>query len=192
MKTDSFAALRVPFTTCRLPPLPPQGIAHCPSSNLRLASGIANVRKALDTGVNVGLGVDGSCSNDCGNMIQEVRMAMLVARHAGRASDMPVRQALALATKGGAVNLGRADDIGQLAPGYAADFVAWKAAGNLGMAGTVCDPVACLVLCMPGNVDLNVVNGRVIIKDGKFTELDLEALLAEHAKHSAKLMKPYM
>lgn len=150
--------------------------------------GIGRVRKALDLGVRVGLGCDGSGSNDAGNMLQEVRMAMLVARHSGRAADMPVRAALALATKGGAAVLGRSDDIGQIAPGYAADVVAWRYEGNLGMAGAAHDPVSALVLTMPGPVDLNIVNGRVLIRDGAWVNgLDLKALLKQHAEASARV-----
>ncbi|KAK9824862.1 hypothetical protein WJX74_001467 [Apatococcus lobatus] len=163
------------------------GVAHCPSSNMRLASGIAPVRKMLDMGVNVGLGVDGSASNDCGHMLAEVRQTMLLQRAGGNPQALTAREALDMAVKGGARNLGR-DDIGEIAPGFAADLVAWRT-DTLGFSGCSPDPVAALVFCAPslGFVDLSIINGSIIVEDGKFTSMDLQGLLAEHAEVSQKI-----
>ncbi|KAK9845199.1 hypothetical protein WJX84_001132 [Apatococcus fuscideae] len=163
------------------------GVAHCPSSNMRLASGIAPVRKMLDTGVNVGLGVDGSASNDCGHMLAEVRQTMLLQRAGGNPKALSAREALDIGIKGGARNLGR-DDIGEIAPGFAADMVAWRT-DTVGFSGTGPDPVAALVFCTPslGFVDLSIINGKVIVEDGKFASMDLQGLIADHSRVSQKI-----
>ncbi|MEW5305764.1 MAG: hypothetical protein WDW36_008283 [Sanguina aurantia] len=158
------------------------GVAHCPSSNTRLASGIAPVRALLDAGVNVGLGVDGAASNDCQSLLAEARLAMLLQRAGGDPAGCSAREALMMATKGGARNLGR-DDIGELAPGFAADFVSWKFRGGA-------DPVAALLLAAPaaGPVSLSVINGRVIVRDGEILGFDLPALVADGEARSARLV----
>ncbi|BDA49398.1 5'-deoxyadenosine deaminase [Coccomyxa sp. Obi] len=163
------------------------GIAHCPSSNLRLASGIAPVRRLLDSGVNIGMGVDGTASNDSGHMLQEVRLALLLQRAGGSVEGMEAREALRVGISGGARNLGR-DDIGQIAPGFAADFVAWRT-DSIGFAGAGKDPVAGLLYCTPsiGSVDLSVINGDVVVRDGELLTLDLKALIKEHMEHSERL-----
>lgn len=154
------------------------GVAHCPCSNMRLASGIAPIRRMRDAGVPVGLGVDGSASNDAGNMINEARQALLLQRVGFGPDAMTAREALEIATLGGARVLGR-DDIGRLAPGMAADFVAFDTRG-IGMAGGLHDPVAALVFCNPGQASYSVVNGRVVVREGRLATLDLPSLVTRH------------
>src|ERR1700710_1865617 len=151
------------------------GVAHCPCSNMRLASGIAPIRAMRDAGVPVGIGVDGSASNDGAQMIAEVRQALLLQRVGFGPDAMTAREALEIATLGGAAVLGR-DDIGALAPGMSADVVAFDLRG-VGHAGAWHDPVAALVFCQPGAVALNVIDGQVRIRDGRFTGLELVPLL---------------
>jgi len=158
------------------------GVAHCPCSNMRLASGIAPIRKMLDAGVNVGLGVDGCASNDAGHMLGEARMAMLLQRVAhgpvrGPAA-MSARQVLELATLGGARVLNR-DDIGALAPGMSADIVTVPLDG-IGMAGALHDPVAALVFCHVPRVKHSIVNGRVVVRDGELTTVELPRVVETH------------
>jgi cytosine/adenosine deaminase-related metal-dependent hydrolase len=162
------------------------GVAHCPCSNMRLASGIAPVTDMLRAGVRVGLGVDGSSSNDSGHLLGEARQAMLLQRV--RATDpaaLSARQALHLATRGGASVLGR-DDIGALAPGMAADFVAYRT-DTLALTGTAQDPLAALVFCQPANVDLSVINGRIVVRDGHLLGVDLPVLIERHTRFARKL-----
>ena len=155
------------------------GVAHCPTSNMRLASGIAPLASYARHGVKVGLGVDGSASNDSSHMLAEARMAMLLQRVQGDATAMTVYGALELATRGGAAVLGR-DDIGQLAQGFACDAVAFDL-GALGYAGgAVHDPLGALLLCAPQQVDLAVVNGRVRARAGQIVDLELAPLVARH------------
>ena len=165
------------------------GVAHCPCSNMRLASGIAPVRRMLDAGVPVGLGVDGSASNDGAQMVSEARQALLLAR-VGRSleafgcdagpSEMTARDALALATRGGARVLGRAHDIGQITVGYCADLALFDLAG-LGFAGgAVHDPVGALLLCASAPAAFTVVNGRVVVRGGRLVSVEVEPLVARH------------
>ncbi|VVE29686.1 8-oxoguanine deaminase [Pandoraea terrigena] len=154
------------------------GVAHCPCSNMRLASGIAPIRRMRDAGVPVGLGVDGSASNDAANMIGETRQALLLQRVGFGPSAMTAREALEIATVGGARVLGR-DDIGVLAPGMAADFAAFDTRA-IGMAGGLHDPVAALVFCNPGHAAYSVVNGRVVVREGRLATLDLPSLVTRH------------
>jgi 8-oxoguanine deaminase len=161
------------------------GVSHCPCSNMRLGSGIAPVRKMLARRVNVGLGVDGSASNDTGNMMGEARQALLLQRVVSGPSALTARQALELATRGGARVLGR-DDIGALEPGMAADFAAFDMR-CLGMAGAQHDPVAALVLCAPQEASWVVINGKVVVGAGRFHTIDLPAVVARHIRLSLKL-----
>jgi cytosine/adenosine deaminase-related metal-dependent hydrolase len=163
------------------------GVCHCPSSNMRLASGIAPVPAMLRAGVPVGLGVDGSASNDSGHLLTEARMALLLQRVGGDPAALSARQALELATRGGAQVLGR-DDIGSLAPGKAADVVGWRM-DKLAYAGAQHDPVAALVFCQPQDVDLAIINGRQRVRGGVILDLDLPALVAEHNARARALLE---
>ncbi|XYD12369.1 8-oxoguanine deaminase (plasmid) [Methylobacterium sp. NMS12] len=163
------------------------GVAHCPCSNMRLASGIAPVRQMRCEGVPVGLGVDGSASNDGSHMLGEARQAMLLARVGSGPAAMTAREALEIATLGGAKVLNR-DDIGALAPGMAADIVAFDLRG-LAMAGALHDPVAALTFCAPQTVAWSVINGRIVVREGRLTTLDTGALAARHNALAAALVR---
>jgi len=176
------------------------GIAHCPTSNMLLSSGIAPVTAWQAAGVRVGLGVDGSASNDGGHLLAEARQSMLLQKVApdrylgqepggrgGFAGDpraMTARQALEVATRGGASVLGR-DDIGYLAPGMSADFIAIRL-DQLAYAGAH-DPVAALLYCQPRPVDLSVINGRIVIRDGQLLTLELPPVV-ERQRRLARAM----
>ncbi|MFG1287717.1 8-oxoguanine deaminase [Xanthobacter versatilis] len=161
------------------------GIAHCPCSNMRLASGIAPVKRFRAEGIPVGLGVDGSASNDSGHLLAEARQAMLLQRVAFGPDAMSARTALELATLGGARVLGR-DDIGALAPDMAADFVAFDMSA-LAYAGALHDPVAALLFCAPQQVSLSIINGRVVVRDGRLLTIDLPATARRHNSFAAEL-----
>ncbi|MBI5882212.1 MAG: amidohydrolase family protein, partial [Elusimicrobia bacterium] len=162
------------------------GVAHCPSSNLRLGSGIAPIRMYLGHKVPVGLGVDGSASNDCSAMLAEVRQAMLVGRVKSGASSMPARDSLWIATLGGAEVLGRAD-IGELSPGKAADLSLFDVSG-IDFAGSLSDPVAAVVFCGASHKARHVlVNGEQVVKDGRLVKVD-EAALARKANKLSREM----
>jgi cytosine/adenosine deaminase-related metal-dependent hydrolase len=162
------------------------GVAHCPCSNMRLGSGIAPVRAMLAQGVRVGIGVDGSASNDGGNLLGEARQALLLQRVGLGPAAMSARQALELATLGGASVLGR-DDIGALAPGMAADFAAFDLRGA-NLAGALHDPVAALVLCAPESAAWVVINGRVVVGEGRLATLDLPPVLERHNRLARQLV----
>jgi cytosine/adenosine deaminase-related metal-dependent hydrolase len=181
------------------------GVAHCPCSNMRLASGIAPIRRMLDAGVPVGLGVDGSASNDAAHLLNEARQAMLLARvgramappeqRAGRSffgcdlgpAEMTARDALRLATRGSAQVLGRAHDIGQLKVGMCADIALYKL-DTLGFAGgAVHDPVGALMLCASAQVDALVINGQLKIENGQLLGMDLPQLIARHNQLAMQL-----
>lgn len=162
------------------------GVAHCPCSNMRLASGIAPVCKMTKRGVNVGLGVDGSASNDGAHLLGEARQAMLLQRVGFGPAAMTARDALTLATRGGAAVLNR-DDIGALAPGMAADFIAFDLA-NPNFAGALHDPVAALVFCTPAQVSLSVINGRTVARHGQLLTLDHPVTVEHHNRLAAKLL----
>ena len=164
------------------------GVAHCPTSNMRLGSGIAPVRALARAGARVGLGVDGSASNDSSDMRDEVRQAMLLHRVHEGPEAMSARDALRMAIRGGAAVLGR-DDIGVLAPGMAADIVGYRL-DALGLAGgAVHDPLASLVFCKPGNVDVSIINGRTRIADGAFVDVDLPRLIERHNRIARALVR---
>ncbi len=163
------------------------GVAHCPCSNMRLASGIAPVRRMRDAGVNVGLGVDGSASNDAGHLMGEARQAMLLQRVGSGPAAMTAREALEIATLGGAAVLGR-DDLGALAPGMSADFVAFDLA-RPGFAGAMHDPVAALVFCAPSNVAWSVVDGKVVVRGGALATIDLGPQVERHNRLARELAR---
>jgi cytosine/adenosine deaminase-related metal-dependent hydrolase len=155
------------------------GMAHCPCSNMRLASGIAPLGAMRRAGWRVGLGVDGSASNDGAHMLGEARQAMLLQRVQGDPAALSAREALWLATRGGAEVLGR-DDIGQLAPGMCADLVGFRL-DRIGFAGgAVHDPLAALVFCYAPWADLSIVHGRVRVQGGELLDEDVAALVARH------------
>lgn len=182
------------------------GVSHCPSSNMRLASGIAPIKKYMDAGVKVGFGVDGSASNDSSNMMLEVRTAFLLARvkmgllppegparymnlsqsHPKRAAEwMTAREALELGTLGGAKVLGRSD-IGSLEAGKCADFFSIDL-NTVDFAGALHDPVAATVFCAPQKARHTVINGKIIVQDGLCVTVDLPKVVEEHNKHSLNL-----
>jgi cytosine/adenosine deaminase-related metal-dependent hydrolase len=171
------------------------GVAHCPSSNMRLASGIAPVAGYLAAGVPTGLGVDGSASNDGGQLLGEARQAMLLARvaaspgliHVEEQPQMSARTALEMATLGGAAVLGR-DDIGSLEPGKVADFAAYDL-DRIEFAGARHDPVAALLLCAPVPARHTYVHGLPVISDGRPVAVELESLLEEHHRASRRLIQ---
>ena len=161
------------------------GVAHCPCSNMRLASGIAPIRAMRDAGVPVGLGVDGSASNDGAQMVAEARQAMLLQRVGFGPDAMSAREALELATLGGAAVLGR-DDIGALAPGMAADFVAFDLS-QPGFAGGLHDPVAALVFCAPSQAAWSVIDGKVVVREGRLETIELAPLIERHNALAGRL-----
>jgi 8-oxoguanine deaminase len=184
------------------------GVAHCPTSNMRLASGVPPILAMLRAGVNVGLGVDGSASNDGSHLLAEVRQAMLLARlkagldgfslsaaplSAGesRGDDpgvglMTAREALRLGTRGGADVLGRTD-IGSLQPGKCADFFAINL-NRLEYAGALHDPLAAVVFCQPVHVDYTVVGGKFVVRDGELVTRDVGKLIEEHNRAAKRLV----
>ncbi len=167
------------------------GVAHCPSSNMRLASGIAAVRRYRAAGIPVGLGVDGSASNDASNLLGEARQAMLIARLDAAPNQsggelMTVRTALEIATRGGAALLGRSD-IGSLEPGKTADFIAIDMS-RLEYAGAQHDPVAAVLLAAPTTVSHNYVGGRAVVEEGKLVNIEIEPLIERHNALAASLL----
>jgi 8-oxoguanine deaminase len=162
------------------------GIAHCPTSNMRLGSGIAPVARMLELGVKIGLAVDGSASNDSSHMLNEARMALLLQRVEHGPTAMSARQALELATVGGAAVLGR-DDIGALAQGKAADLIAidvnrieYSGAGDL---------LAAAVFCGPVGVDLSIIDGQILVEGGQLVRFDMDPVLARHNELARQMMQ---
>ena len=168
------------------------GVCHCPSSNMIIASGIAPIREMRDAEVRVGLGVDGSASNDGNHLLAEARQAMLLQRvgwpgFESKADRFSAREALEVATLGGAAVLGR-DDIGSLETGKAADLVAFRV-DDLQHAGGLSDPVAALLTCAPGSAWLSVINGTVVLENGEIPGLDIDALVTRHNELSRQLLE---
>ena len=169
------------------------GVCHCPSSNMILASGIAPIRAMLDAGVRVGLGVDGSASNDGNHLLGEARQAMLLQRvgwpgFESTAARFSAREALTMATLGGATLLGREDEIGSLEIGKAADIVAFRV-DDLQHAGSAGDAVAALMTCNPTTAWLSIINGKIVIRDAQMVGLDLAPLIEQHNRQSRALLK---
>jgi cytosine/adenosine deaminase-related metal-dependent hydrolase len=175
------------------------GVAHCPTSNMRLASGIAPIKQYRTAGVNVGLGVDGSASNDGSHLLAEVRNAMLVARlkegitgyslsNDPNRKLMTARESLYLGTRGGAAVIGRSD-IGSLEAGKCADFFAinLKRIEYAGMH----DPVAAIVFGQPVRVDYTVVGGKFIVKEGQLVTADEEKVIEKHNKAAKRLLEAH-
>lgn len=159
------------------------GVAHCPTSNLRLGAGFAPVRELLDAGVDVGLGVDGSASNERGDLFLEVKNALLVARGRGGPRALGVREAIRLGTRGGAAVLGR-DDLGMLAPGKRADLAVWPV-DDLSLQGAA-DPVAGLVFAGPHRVERLVVAGEDVVRGGSLLRADEAEIVREHRRAAAR------
>jgi cytosine/adenosine deaminase-related metal-dependent hydrolase len=162
------------------------GVAHCPSSNMRLASGIAPVRLMLDRGMKVGLGVDGSASNDGSHLLAEARQALLLQRVQQGATAFSAYDALWLATRGGASVLGR-EDIGQIAPGFAADLIAINL-NRVEYAGALHDPLGAVIFCAPRGVDFSMINGHTVIREGQLTTVDVPCIIERHNRISASLL----
>src|SRR2546425_10350108 len=159
------------------------GVAHCPTSNLRLGAGVAPVRQLLDAGVRLGLGVDGSASNERGDLLFEVRQALLVARGRGGPAALTARDALRLATRGGAAILGR-DDLGVIEPGRCADLAVWRT-DLIELAGAR-DPVAGLVFSAPHRVDRLLVGGEEVVREGQLVRASEEEIAREHRKQATR------
>ncbi len=159
------------------------GVAHCPSSNLRLGAGVAAVRDLLDAGVRVGLGVDGSASQERGDLFLEVKQALLVARGRGGPTALTAREALRLGTRGGAAVLGR-DDLGELSPGKRADLAVWRTDG-LELGGAV-DLVAGLVFAGPHRVDRLYVGGQEVVRNGQLVRADEDEIAREHRRQAQR------
>ena len=163
------------------------GIAHCPTSNMRLASGIAPITEMLRAGVKVGLGVDGSASNDSSHMIDEMRQSLLLQRVTKGADAMTVTDAMRVATRGGAEVLMR-EDIGWLGENSAADLIGVDMR-KLWYAGAQSDPAGALLLCHTDTVDFSVINGRIVVRNGELTTLDLKSLIERHNRNATALYK---
>jgi cytosine/adenosine deaminase-related metal-dependent hydrolase len=163
------------------------GVAHCPSSNMMIGGGgIAPVAEMRAAGVPVGLGCDGSASTDCASLWLEARGALLLARQRGGPTSFTARDALELATRGSAACLGRLGELGVLAPGAAADLVAWKLEGPA-FAGALSDPVEALLRCGPVAAHHTVVAGRPVVEDGELRAPGLEEALARHRAAAARI-----
>ena len=161
------------------------GVAHCPTSNGRLGAGIAPVASLLAAGAPVGLGVDGAASNECGELVDELRAALVLARVSGGPAALTARQALELATRHGARCIGRDDELGHLSPGAVADVALWDL-GEAGFAG-IADPVAALVFGPTRAVDALLVGGELLVEDGELRTADPGTLAADLGRQSARM-----
>jgi 8-oxoguanine deaminase len=164
------------------------GVAHCPTSNMRLGSGIAPLGALRAAGARVGLGVDGSASNDGSHLLAEARQALLLQRVGSDPAALSAHDALWLATRGGAEVLGR-DDVGSLAPGMAADVVAFRLDTLPLAGGAPHDPLAALIFCQPPQVDFSIINGRIRVRDGVLVDVDVPALVRRHNEIARALVR---
>jgi cytosine/adenosine deaminase-related metal-dependent hydrolase len=162
------------------------GVAHCPSSNLILSSGIAPVVRLRTAGVPVGLGVDGSSSADSASLWLEARQAMLLAKLRDGAQAFTARTALECATVGGAACLGRSGELGVIEPGAVADLAVWRLTGPV-FAGALADPIEAWVRCGPVSAWHTIVNGQFLVRDGNLVHSDLDHMLRTHARHAARI-----
>ena len=168
------------------------GIAHCPSSNMRLGSGVCRVRDMLEAGVKVGLGVDGSASNDTGHLLAEARTAVLLQRAVHGAEGLGVEAGLRIATLGGASILGRLSELGSLEAGKAADVIGVDLHTVSMAGGAIHDPVGALLLCSVDRVDLSIINGRQVVRDGRILTVDVEALVSRHNEIARRLVSGHV
>jgi cytosine/adenosine deaminase-related metal-dependent hydrolase len=164
------------------------GVAHCPSSNLILASGISPVVDLRAAGVKVGLGVDGSASADSASLWLEARQAMLLAKLRDGAHAGTARMALEVATRGGAGCLGREGELGELSPGAAGDVAVWKLDGPV-FAGAIADPVEAWLRCGPTSAWCTVVHGRRVVDQGRIVHPALPEVLADHTRHARRIQR---
>jgi len=164
------------------------GVAHCPSSNMILSSGIAPVVALRAAGVPVGLGVDGSSSADSASLWLEARQAMLLAKLRDGAPAGTARMALECATAGGAACLGRSGEIGVIEPGAVADVAVWRLTGPT-FAGAVADPIEAWLRCGPVSAWHTIVNGRFVVRDGNVVHADLDHMLRSHSAHATRIQQ---
>lgn len=164
------------------------GVAHCPSSNMILSSGIAPITALRAAGVRVGLGVDGSSSADAASLWMEARQAMLLAKLRDGAAAGTARMALEMATHGGAACLGRAGELGVLTPGAVGDVAVWSLEGPR-FAGAVADPVEAWLRCGPVSARHTVVAGRVVVRDGRLTHPDVSDRLSAHHAAATRIQQ---
>ena len=162
------------------------GVAHCPSSNLILSSGMAPVVRLREAGVSVGLGVDGSSSADSASLWLEARQAMLLAKLTNGAQAGTARMALECATVGGAACLGRLDEIGVIQSGAVADLAVWRLTGPT-FAGALADPIEAWLRCGPVSAWHTIVNGRSVVREGNIVHRDLDEMLRQHTRHAARI-----
>lgn len=163
------------------------GMAHCPLSNMRLGSGIAPVKEMYEKDIRIGIAVDGSASNDSGNFIQEIRTAMMLQRVKNGASALTPRDALYMATMGGAKVLRMDDYIGSIERGKSADIIGFKM-DKLGFAGGLSDPASAILMCDAGKVDFSMINGKIRIKDSEILEEDIDEIIHNQNKLSERLL----
>ncbi|MFC7754496.1 amidohydrolase family protein [Tsukamurella soli] len=164
------------------------GVAHCPSSNMLIGGGTADVQRLRRLGAPVGLGCDGSASTDHGSLWLEARAALTLGRYRGGSTAMTARDVLAMATQGGAACLGWADETGHLRPGACADLVIWTGS-PVALAGALTDPVEAWLRCGPMTADTTIVAGRVVVRDGRIQDPGLDAVLAAHAAQARRIQK---